>query len=1142
MKSRLFRPRPIAVAVAAAVASIAMSAATSFAGSPTAVADSRTAHGSGIVGLSGSTTIARYIVRFEEAPLATYNNSASRAPVSGISHIPTRTFRNGRTRLDVGSAQAKAYVGYLKQQQDKHLGEIAAAIGHAPAKTYAMQHAVNAVVLRLTTEEALKIAKVPGVVAVERDRPQPLATDIGPGFIGASSVWWGTPAGQDSLFASGFDNDGGFRGDGMVIGDIDTGYNSLSPSFQATDASGYTITNPLGSGTFLGQCNVPGISLAGCNDKVIGVYDEINLTGGGPPFSVEDTQGHGSHTASTAGGNMRSATLLGYTAPISGVAPHANLVIYYACSPDPAVLCSTAATTASVDQAVADGVVDALNYSISGGTSPWADSTSLAFLAAEDAGIFIAAAAGNTGTSVPVAVPGSVNHMEPWVATVAAGNHSGGVLTQISVTGPGSPPANVQGQPMTEADGDTPSTADIVKNLKLSPFFHNSDTSGSDGCGLPNGSHLYSKYPHAVFTNSIALISRGTCSFYVKVENAIAEGALAVVISDNRPEGPFTPLVADGVTNANQPIPVYSVTQAQGTNFQTWLTANSTSAPAIIPFPTSRTVAQADELADFSLLGPATFDVIKPDLQGPGVSILAAIANDGTANGPNLVALYSGTSMATPHTTGSGALLLGLHPDWTPAEAKSALMMTAKENGLTKPDGTTPSDYFDRGSGRLQDFPASNAGLVLGETATNFTDANPDASGDPTSLNLASMQNASCVNACSFTRTFRSTQDHDVTWTASVVAGPGPGFTAVNVTPSSIPVTALGSSGPVVFDVDSSAFASDGTFHFAEVVLTPDDTTLPPLHLTIAVAMPPPTIAASPSPLAITGVGATSANAILTVSNVGGPTLNVDQTTTGTAPYVWNNQVSGDSFGYASTQYTTKLPGDSDFFAADDFTISGNGAVDLSKIFTPGFTFNNTLASFGATMPVHWRIYGDAAGVPSSDPVTGGAAVWSFDSTAGGAGVVVTGPFGGDISLDLVAANQHTALAPGHYWLVVYPTLPCNDSGGGCTEGWFWLNSTNGSGSSAVTIGPPTVQPTWTAIDPTAGAGFAMHLEAAAPCTPPGWLGASGLPAALAGGVSTPVTVTATAPLGAANVTGYLCLGSNDAHTPVLPVQVNAAQ
>ena len=131
-------------------------------------------------------------------------------------------------------------------------------------------------------------------------------------------------------------------------------------------------------------------------------------------------------------------------------------------SPDPLVQCSTAATAGSVDQAIQDGVVDSLNYSISGGTDPWNEPTSLAFLSATNAGIFVAAAAGNTGTSVPVALPGTVNHMEPWVVTVAASTHTGGAIApSMSVTGPGTPPANTQNIPLTEANADTPQTAPL---------------------------------------------------------------------------------------------------------------------------------------------------------------------------------------------------------------------------------------------------------------------------------------------------------------------------------------------------------------------------------------------------------------------------------------------------------------------------------------------------------------------------------------------------------------------------------------------------------------------------------------------------------------------------------------------------------
>ncbi len=67
----------------------------------------------------------------------------------------------------------------------------------------AMQHALNAVVLDLDAAEVARVRKVDGVVAVEQDVMHQLASDIGPGFIGASSLWWGMPATEDTIFITG---------------------------------------------------------------------------------------------------------------------------------------------------------------------------------------------------------------------------------------------------------------------------------------------------------------------------------------------------------------------------------------------------------------------------------------------------------------------------------------------------------------------------------------------------------------------------------------------------------------------------------------------------------------------------------------------------------------------------------------------------------------------------------------------------------------------------------------------------------------------------------------------------------------------------------------------------------------------------
>jgi hypothetical protein len=944
----------------------------------------------------------------------------------------------------------------------------------------------------------------------------------------------------DSLFGELNSTFGGFKGDGIVVGDIDTGYNSLSPSFQATDASGYTITNPLGSGNYLGDCGVDGISLGGCNDKVIGVYDEVNVQYyNAAPSSVEDTQGHGSHTASTIAGDGREGGFPGFDANLAGIAPHANLVIYYACAPDP-VQCQDSATAGSVDQAIQDGVVDVLNYSISGGNRPWNDPVSQAFLAAEDSGIFVAAAAGNTGTDVPVAVPGTVNHLEPWVATVAATTLPAYVAElALSLTGPGTPPAAATDVQLTEGTFDTAPDAAFAPTtpIVLSPQFRATDTNGTDGCNSAGG------YPAGTFNNAIALISRGTCAFAEKVPNAIAAGAIAVIISDNRIEGPFSPTVGPPQVS----VPVYSIPQAGGIAMQSYLASKGGSGTASLGYGSSRLPLKADVLADFSLIGPGDFDVIKPDVAAPGVAVLAAVANDGSSNGPNLVAFYDGTSMATPHITGTGALVLGMHPDWTPMEVKSAIMMTA-QGAVTKPDGQTAADLYDVGSGRVQAFEAARAGLVLDETTDNMLAAYPDGGGDPSTLNLASMQNSNCAAKCTFTRTFSATQAGN--WTVTVT---GELAGSVTVTPSTFSL-AKGATLALKVAVDSSALEPLSGMHTATVEIStitefPAPATQAGLYrLPLAVAVPPPSIVAAANSVDIALDSSGSGSATLALSNPGFGPMGFTPKNSGSQPFVWINQVTGNYYGEPSVHYTTGVQaGDFDYYSADDFTITGNAPVDLSTIVTPGFSSNHTLSSFGASLGVHWRIYADNNGQPSSDPITNGPAVWSYDSTAGGAGVSVARD---TISLDLVAAQQSTALPAGHYWLVAYPDMPCNDTqGSGCNEGWYWLNSWAGSGATWALTSPGFDWYNGVQNEPY-GEGLAMSITSTANCALRDWLSLSPLNGTVASASSSTLTFNADFSTSSTPPpqTTYVCLATSyldpveglTIPKGVVPIQVNA--
>jgi hypothetical protein len=165
----------------------------------------------------------------------------------------------------------------------------------------------------------------------------------------------------------------GSLGEGVVVGVIDTGIDPWNPSFLATGGDGYIHNNPLGTGNYLGVCdstNAGDDEIVGydatfpCNDKLIGVwgYKSVSAT-------PRDSEGHGSHTAGTAAGNVVFDAVVNaptevFTSDISGVAPHANIIAYGAC-------CTGSALNASRDQALLDGV-DVINYSI-GSSAPTGD-------------------------------------------------------------------------------------------------------------------------------------------------------------------------------------------------------------------------------------------------------------------------------------------------------------------------------------------------------------------------------------------------------------------------------------------------------------------------------------------------------------------------------------------------------------------------------------------------------------------------------------------------------------------------------------------------------------------------------------------------------------------------------------------------
>ncbi len=746
------------------------------------------------VGGAKSLESGTFIVRLTSAPTPQFRGGTIETFDSDGRKVskrfaPTALEVTGAQKLDVDVPAVVEYAAHLDAERGDVLGRAELALGRALKPKHVYRHVLNGFAIEITAAEAEALAAVPGVRSVEREFVHYPMTDNGPEWIGADRYW----AGQSGVVAPN-------RGEGTVIGVVDTGINWDSFFFDPARPGAPQIDNPRGQ--FYGLCSQPSVL---CSDKIIGVYDFTDEGTNG-----KDPDSHGSHVASTAAGfplsfslNIAGQSIFFST---SGVAPNASIISYKACEDNPdrgTFTCSGSDTSAALEQAIVDQV-DSLNYSIGGAPfDPWAgirqgfSTSEEIFLNMRAAGIAAVTSAGNFGNRGEGWVGSPAN--APWAFSVANVTHdrvlanrlfnvSGGDFVLGALTGLGQT-GGTNVVPIVYA-GDFGNALCGTGEAEL-----------GSSCGQNTGAT--NPFPPGTFNGEIVVCDRGTYGRIEKGRNVLDAGAGGMILANTQAQG-------ESVNGDQHCLPAMHIGADDGDRIRDWLSSGSGHQGRLTG--TQRVVDDdfGGRLNTSSSRGPSVgaTDTMKPNITAPGTDIIAAGAENA-----NSIAFLTGTSMSSPHVAGAVLLLRRSHPDWGPDQIFSALETTANPQLVTLDDGT-PASTIERGAGGMQVDRASRIGLFLPVGIQAFLDADPVQGGVPGDLNLPGIVSDFCLNteACTFTRTLQALGTGD--WT---VTTEGP--LDVQVSPSSF---SLAEDQQITLTVSiRQGTAALGAWGTGSVLLTP---------------------------------------------------------------------------------------------------------------------------------------------------------------------------------------------------------------------------------------------------------------------------------------------------------------------------------
>ncbi|XP_051227234.1 subtilisin-like protease SBT3.8 [Lolium perenne] len=667
------------------------------------------------------------------------------------------------------NASSKLYIVYMGDK--KHDDPSVVTASHHDALTsvlgskdealksivYSYKHGFSGFAAMLTESQAEALAKFPEVITVKRNTFHKLHTTRSWDFLGLDYQ----PPQQSGLLQK------AKYGEDVIIGVVDTG---IWPESRSFNDRGY---GPVPA-RWKGKCQAgEQFNTTSCNRKIIGArsyHRGISAESLKSDYnSPRDINGHGTHVASTiAGVEVQGVSVGGLASGVArGGAPRARLAIYKACWEGDG--CPDATVLAAIDHAIHDGV-DVLSLSL-GGFGPEYSGT----LHAVQRGISLVFAGGNDGP-----VPQTVTNTVPWVTTVAA----------------------------STIDRAFPTVISLGNNEKLvgQSLMHNASLISSDFKDL-----IYARSCSAEFvassnvTGKIVLCSAPAqakfrpprIAFGDALNQTLMAGAKGLIFAQ------YTTNLMDSLAGIERIMPVvlvdFEIAQRLISYFDT------AGSPVVKFSPTMTVVGDgvlSPRVASFSSRGPSLAfpGILKPDITAPGVSILAARRDS--------YVLYSGTSMACPHVSAVTALIKSVHPDWSPAMIKSAIVTTASVTdrfGMLIQADAVPrklADPFDFGGGHINPDRAADPGLVYNVDAkeyNNFFNCTvgllDGCDSYQLNLNLPSIAVPNLKNQVTTWRTITNVGPVEATYRAVVEA---PAGVAVSVEPSVISFTA-GSSRSATF-------------------------------------------------------------------------------------------------------------------------------------------------------------------------------------------------------------------------------------------------------------------------------------------------------------------------------------------------------